>query len=144
MSPSPMQIGALARLSGSTPRALRLYEELGLLPAPARQGKYRVYNATHLDVVRLIREAQALGFKLQELQDMAREMPLSQALHADLALPALLEKRQALVQQIQAMQARVQTLDLCIGALSDPRLHAALCEQQPAPAQAAQAPALRA
>ena len=132
MSTAPkarLRIGDLARLSGATPRALRLYEEMGLLPAPAREGKYRVYGAVHLDVVRLIREAQGLGFKLQELQALAGEVPLAQALHPETALPALRDKRRQLDQQILELQLRADTLDLCIAALSDPRLHSALCTE---------------
>jgi len=134
-----LRIGALARLSGATPRALRLYEEIGLLPAPAREGKYRVYGAVHLDVVRLIREAQGLGFKLQELQALAAEMPLAQALQPEAALQALRDKRRQLDQQIEALQARAGALDRCIAALGDPRLHAALCTLAP---QRPAAPAL--
>lgn len=124
-----LRIGALARLSGATPRALRLYEAMGLLPAPAREGKYRVYGAVHLNVVRLIREAQALGFKLHELQSLAAEVPLTQALNPDTALPALRDKRRQLDQQIHELQARAGTLDRCIAALSDPRLLTALCTE---------------
>lgn len=131
MSQGPLRIGALARLSGATPRALRLYEALGLLPAPARQGKYRVYGPVHLELVRLIREAQGLGFKLQELQALAAEMPLAQALHPEAALPALRDKRRQLERQIEELQARAGALDRCIAALDDPRLHAALCTQSP-------------
>ena len=39
-----MYIGEFARLAGTTPKAIRLYEQLGLLPEPRRRGKYRVYR----------------------------------------------------------------------------------------------------
>ena len=62
-----MYIGEFARLAGTTPKAVRLYEQLGLLPEPRRRGKYRVYRAEDLEWVSFIREAQQLGCKLGEL-----------------------------------------------------------------------------
>ncbi|WP_324037382.1 MerR family transcriptional regulator [Aeromonas caviae] len=62
-----MYIGEFARLAGTTPKAVRLYEQLGLLPEPRRHGKYRVYRAEDLEWVGFIREAQRLGCKLGEL-----------------------------------------------------------------------------
>ncbi|MBS4634275.1 MerR family transcriptional regulator [Aeromonas caviae] len=62
-----MYIGKFARLAGTTPKAVRLYEQLGLLPEPRRRGKYRVYRAEDLEWVGFIREAQRLGCKLGEL-----------------------------------------------------------------------------
>ena len=62
-----MYIGEFARLAGTTPKAVRLYEQIGLLPEPRRRGKYRVYRAEDLEWVGFIREAQRLGCKLGEL-----------------------------------------------------------------------------
>lgn len=62
-----MYIGEFARLAGTTPKAVRLYEQLGLLPEPRRRGKYRVYRAEDLEWVGFIRQAQQLGCKLSEL-----------------------------------------------------------------------------
>ena len=40
------RIGELARRAGSTPRAVRYYEELGLLPERGRpRGRHRLYDA---------------------------------------------------------------------------------------------------
>jgi MerR family copper efflux transcriptional regulator len=36
-----MYIGQLAKVTNSTPKAIRHYEKLGLLPEPLRQGSYR-------------------------------------------------------------------------------------------------------
>ena len=36
-------IGALARRSGCRIETIRYYERIGLLPAPARQGRFRRY-----------------------------------------------------------------------------------------------------
>nr|WP_314636983.1 MerR family transcriptional regulator [uncultured Janthinobacterium sp.] len=62
-----MYIGEIARLAGTSPKALRHYEALGLLGDVRRAGAYRVYTQQDLAQVKLIRQAQALGFRLAEL-----------------------------------------------------------------------------
>lgn len=84
----PWRIGALAALTGATPKALRLYETEGLLPAPRRQGTYRVYDALHLGTARLIRTAQAAGFSLRELKSLAGQARLVDGVPLGLARDA--------------------------------------------------------
>ena len=62
-----MYIGEIARLAGTSPKALRHYEALGLLGDVRRSGAYRVYTQQDLAQVKLIRQAQVLGFRLAEL-----------------------------------------------------------------------------
>ena len=62
-----MYIGELAKRAGATPKAIRLYESLGLLGRVVRVGAYRVYNEKHVTQVRLIKQAQAMGFKLADV-----------------------------------------------------------------------------
>ncbi len=62
-----MYIGELAKRAGATPKAIRLYESLGLLGRVVRMGAYRVYTDKHVTQVRLIKQAQAMGFKLAEV-----------------------------------------------------------------------------
>lgn len=67
-----LRIGEIAERSGVTPRTIRYYEELGLLPRSEReQGKHRVY--TEADVERLCeltRLRDLLGLSLDELRSM--------------------------------------------------------------------------
>lgn len=65
-----MRIGELARRTGTTPKAIRLYEARGLLGAVARRGSYRQYGEADVARVLLVRQAQALGFRLAELTDL--------------------------------------------------------------------------
>lgn len=62
-----MYIGELAKLSGATPKAIRHYESLGLLAKVKRAGVYRVYSDIELGQVKLIKQAQLLGFRLSDL-----------------------------------------------------------------------------
>lgn len=67
-----MRIGELARLAGTTPKAIRLYESRGLMGAVTRHGSYRQYGEEDLARVQLIRKAQALGFRLAQLEGLAQ------------------------------------------------------------------------
>lgn len=65
-----MYIGELSKLTGATPRAIRLYESMGLIPTPDRKGKYRNYNADHVELLQIIKKAKELGFKLSEIKEL--------------------------------------------------------------------------
>jgi DNA-binding transcriptional MerR regulator len=65
-----MSIGEFARRSRLSPKALRLYDELGLLP-PARVDEdsgYRYYAASQLDHARLIAALRQLQISLAEIK----------------------------------------------------------------------------
>jgi MerR family copper efflux transcriptional regulator len=69
MSETPLLIGRLAKLSGVRSDTIRFYERTGLLPKPSRTGSgYRVYDDAALSQMRFIREAQSLGFSLDEIR----------------------------------------------------------------------------
>ena len=61
-----MRIGELGERAGVSTRALRHYEELGLLPARRQANGYRVYDEHDLRLVREIRGLVELGFALEE------------------------------------------------------------------------------
>ena len=49
-----LRIGDVAKLAGTTPRTIRYYEEIGLLPqAPARvSGQHRLYTESEVERLR--------------------------------------------------------------------------------------------
>jgi MerR family transcriptional regulator, repressor of the yfmOP operon len=68
-----LRIGEVAELTGTTPRTIRYYEEIGLLGcAPERaQGKHRVYTEADVDRVReIIRLRDLLGLSLEQLKQL--------------------------------------------------------------------------
>ncbi len=68
-----MRIGALADKSGLTPEAIRYYESIELLPCPERTPSgYRDYDADAVERLRFIRDAQASGLTLAEVQSLLR------------------------------------------------------------------------
>ncbi len=68
-----LRIGDVARLAGTTPRTIRYYEEIGLLPqAPARAaGQHRLYTHAEVDRLReVMRLKHLLGVSLEELKTL--------------------------------------------------------------------------
>ena len=66
-----MTIGELALAAGGPAATVRYYERRGLLaPAPRTQAGYRVYDADGVRRLRFIKHAQALGFSLEEVQEL--------------------------------------------------------------------------
>lgn len=104
-----MYIGELAKLSGCTPKAIRLYEQLGLL-APQRRGSYRLYTAHYLTLVQMIRRAQVVGFKLGELSELLAAKQHQAPFPLGLANQGIEVKRLELQAQILALQERQQQL----------------------------------
>jgi DNA-binding transcriptional MerR regulator len=65
-----LRIGELAELTGTTPRTIRYYEEIGLLRASAgrEQGKHRLYGEGEVERVReILRLRDLLGLSLEQL-----------------------------------------------------------------------------
>lgn len=66
-----MLIGQLAQESGLTTKAIRFYEEQGLLQPAARTASgYRTYTEEALDRLAFVRASQALGITLGELREV--------------------------------------------------------------------------
>ena len=69
-----LRSGELAREAGVSTDTLRHYERKGVLAAPQRSANgYRVYPASALERVRLVRRALCVGFTLDELASILRE-----------------------------------------------------------------------
>ncbi len=62
-----MRIGRLAEASGVSRDTLRYYEKQGLIRADRWPNGYRDYPEGMVELVRLIRQGQALGFSLKEI-----------------------------------------------------------------------------
>lgn len=69
-----LRIGQVAALTGTTPRTIRYYEEIGLLPAaPEREpGSHRVYLEEDVERLReVLRLKRLLGLSLEELRELS-------------------------------------------------------------------------
>ncbi|MBI3972969.1 MAG: heavy metal-responsive transcriptional regulator [Chloroflexi bacterium] len=68
-SPSGLRIGQLAERVGTTVKAIRYYEALGLLDPPRRAPNgYRVYSPIAIGQLQFIRRAKVLGLSLAEIK----------------------------------------------------------------------------
>lgn len=68
---SGLQIGEVAKRAGVSIDTLRYYEKVKLLPRPARSsGGFRLFAPEHIERVRFIKQAQDLGFSLEEIKDL--------------------------------------------------------------------------
>ena len=68
-----LYIRDIAASAGLTAQAIRFYEQLGLIEKPQRtSGGYRVYSAETVERIRFIKDAQRLGFSLDEIREVLR------------------------------------------------------------------------
>jgi len=73
MAESGLRIGEVAKLAGTTPRTIRYYEEIGLLPtAGGREpGAHRTYAEADVErLTELLRLKDLLGVSLEELKEL--------------------------------------------------------------------------
>ncbi len=112
-----MYIKEASERSGATQRAIRLYEELGLLNVP-RSGKYRVYTEMNVNLIRMIKEAQTLGIRLSEITNLKDEQG---SFDWQIVSDFLIEKEKEVdlqIQQLKEQKSRLEqyreSINICI------------------------------
>lgn len=118
-----LTITQLCRQSGATQRALRFYEEKGLL-APERINRTRLYSHRDQARLRLILLGRRIGFTLEEIRELfmtydkggraaqlVRALPLFQA-----RLAALESKRKEIDEALEALTRASERLLVKLGA----------------------------
>lgn len=69
--PSGLAIGQVAKQTGVSPKTIRYYESVGLLPVPRRaRNGYRVYDQRAVEMLRFVKRARELGFPLEEVAQL--------------------------------------------------------------------------
>jgi len=62
-----MNISIVAKKTGLTSKAIRFYEDKGLVTPPLRgDNGYRSYTQQHINELTLLRQARQVGFNLEE------------------------------------------------------------------------------
>lgn len=112
-------IGQAADLTGVTPKMIRHYESLGLIPRARRTaGDYRVYSEKDLHSLRFIKRARGLGFSVKEIQALLglwRNQRRASAEVKRLALEHIAEL-DAKIEEMKSMRATLANLaDHCHG-----------------------------
>lgn len=101
-----LTIGKVARQAGVNVETVRYYERRGLLPEPPRTPSgYRQYDEESVRRVRFIKEAQALGFTLDEIGEL-----LALRVDADTTCQQVRRRAEAKVSQIQAKIAALRQM----------------------------------
>lgn len=72
-----LKIGDLARRTGKTVRALRLYEERGLLTPARTEGGFRLYGPDEVARVYWIVKLQDMGFSLAQIEGLIKTVESS-------------------------------------------------------------------
>jgi MerR family mercuric resistance operon transcriptional regulator len=68
MAQDDIAIGELSRRTGCNIETVRYYERVGILPTPARRGRYRLYGAEDVRRLAFVRRARELGFSLDDVR----------------------------------------------------------------------------
>jgi DNA-binding transcriptional MerR regulator len=73
MKDSTLHSGVLARMTGVSPDTIRHYEKIGVLPKASRtESGYRIYPASTVERVLVVRRALRIGFTLAELVEVLK------------------------------------------------------------------------
>lgn len=99
-----MKIQALAQHTGVSAKTIRYYEQIGILPAPARaENNYREYSEQDVNRLRLVAGARRLDLSLDDIQEIIalrdrREAPCR------ILLERLAQKADEIAERIHALQ----------------------------------------
>lgn len=105
-----LKIGEVSKRSGIGIEALRFYEKSGLLDKPERTDSgYRMYDAKVLERLAFIKQAQVLGFSLEEIKRLIDERRAGQSPCAEVRELVRL-RLQELDERMQEMQHYRQDL----------------------------------
>ncbi len=113
MEHASLSSGRLAKAAGVTVETLRFYERRGLLPPPARTASgHRRYGPEALDLVRLIKRAQGLGFTLPEVAELQRTLADPKATCRDVcaAVQLKLDHVDAEIARLESQRRRLRQL----------------------------------
>ena len=105
-------IRQLCREFGATARALRFYEDKGLLQ-PARKGQSRVYDARARARLKLILRGRRIGFTLSEIREMLDlyDRKDHNVHQMAIALPRHRAQLEALKRQREDLEGAIQTAE---------------------------------
>jgi len=106
-APQSLTIGKLAAAAGVGVETVRYYQRMGLLGKPTRATGIRRYGSDDLRRLRFIRQAQAAGFTLRQIQELldldasddrsrARQLALGRVQVLDVKIAELSKARDAL------------------------------------------------
>lgn len=106
-----MYIGELSKKTGVSVKAIRHYEDIALIKSPQRDGKYRVYDDSYIQVLGMIKTAKGLGFTLEELRIIAKARSQEGLVPMDLLKAELQKKRTDIFIKKAELEKRLEEMD---------------------------------
>jgi len=106
-------IGQVAKMTGASCKAIRYYETTGLIPPPARRGKYRIFSELDVFLIHMCKHGQTVGFSLAEIKQLIDPCVKTKSFPLDFANSLFDKKKRALAEQvreIQELQTRLEAL----------------------------------
>ncbi|WP_215847403.1 MULTISPECIES: Cu(I)-responsive transcriptional regulator [Pantoea] len=114
-----MNISDVANKTGLTSKAIRFYEEKGVVTPPLRsENGYRSYNPHHIEELNLLRQARQVGFTLDECRELVMLFNDPARHSADVKARTLQKADEiaAHIEELHAMRARLLALaEACPG-----------------------------
>lgn len=109
-----MRIGEVARAVGTTPRTIRYYEEIGLMPGVAGRasGAHRTYATEDVEqLTEILRLKDLLGVTLDELRDLVADQEARRLLREEFHAPQTsVQRRKRILGELDAILERTQHL----------------------------------
>lgn len=108
-----MQIGELAKSTGTRVETIRFYEREGLLPAPSRSaGNYRVYGDAHMERLSFIRHCRGLDIALDEIRVLLRfkDAPSDDCAKVNVVLDAHIGHVAARIRDLRRLERQLRSL----------------------------------
>ncbi|MFF4033918.1 MerR family transcriptional regulator [Streptomyces sviceus] len=120
-----MRIGELARATGTTARALRHYEQAGLISAQRAPNGYRVYDERAVARVRNIRYLLAAGLTLDDVREFlpCLDGDVAAAPPSEKGLPVASERLAVLNERIAAQTEDLDRLEAALRQATSGRIH---------------------
>lgn len=109
----PLRIGEVAELTGTTPRTIRYWEEVGLLEGGIgrEQGKHRLYTAADVERVKdILRLRDLLGLSLDQLRELLAAESARAHLRAELKQAEAPAQRRRILEELAGHIATQLTL----------------------------------
>ena len=108
-----MTIGELAQRTGCKVQTIRYYEQIALMPEPARtEGKQRRYGARHLERLAFIRHSRELGFPLDAIRELLglSDHPDQPCAAADRIARRQLEQVESRISRLRALRTELKRM----------------------------------
>jgi MerR family transcriptional regulator, repressor of the yfmOP operon len=137
-----MRIGEVARAVGTTPRTIRYYEEIGLMPGVSgrESGAHRTYAPEDVEqLAEILRLKDLLGVSLDELRGLVTDQEARRVLREEFLAPhtpvvrrrRILAELESILERTQALADRRRTaLDALDAELADRRRRVALRREE--------------